>query len=507
MDPGVTIYRTATSQLGILAFNSGISDAHVYANGARLVGQSGIRGSTVRFIGATRCTLHDAWIDSSGSNIHDGAYFGTDTNVSPHYPATDCAIYRGRITDAQRNGVSLVGANRCLIDGVEISGTTGAPGRGVDVEANNHDDVVAENIIRNCWVHDNENAGIGVSFGWRTWIENNLCEGNDRGISVASGANTRNEDFYRPNIDVMGVSAFDTVNGWITVGGDLELLPIGLNVQIAAPNGHDLPSGMVTTAYAVCEHQGTDQIRIGISPENNVETSWGDAGNGTGNADPNLSDYRMNVYGGEGQSDDSVVINNRCFNNVREGIYAALLGSIRIEGNELRNNVTGATEIHQIQVLYCHKPIVIHNQIVCDYDTDTSRGITISRAYGAIVYGNEIRGTGQCGIMISGSSYTRLTDNLVQNTGKAGGSPLDDDSSCIRVTTCAGVLLRGNVCRHDESYGTVLYGIRLDAQTDDCSLVDNMCVRAGPDVAGSISLSGSGHVHSNNRRYDGTIYT
>lgn len=471
------------------------SDIHVYANGAKFDSSATPTGSsnhTISFLGATRCTLRDAWVFSAPDNTKDGVYFGLGNSE-----CRDCGVIGGKIEASKRNGISAVAQISCYAIGVEIFDVTGSPGWGVDVEANNHSYENRQFLVRGCRIHDCQNAGIGVSFGDQSIIENNECYDNGtNGISVGSGGNTRSSNFWRANVDVMGVSAFDQANGWITVGGDLNLLPIGMPVQISPQNGESNPGGLSTNVYVVCEHNGATQIRVGAAVEESVITSFSGAETGTGNTDPSLSDYILNVYGGEGQSNRSRVIGNTCYRNGSNGIYVALTDHTIVDGNKCFNN----TE-EQMYLESAFRSTVINNE--CWSDTPVNyAGILMVRCHKSKIDNNDCYNIGYVGLNIVACSYAKITDNTADNCGENGTGVT---SANMRLASSARVKFSGNSARNAESYGATSYGLYTSDLTV-CHFTDNIFRNAGPDNANSFVIGEAGHFFSNNVKYDGTEY-
>ncbi len=505
MGSGVTLLGASTAAY-ILKFVS-VSDSHIYANGALLDGDTlndTTGGHNVYFNGATRCTIQDARVKGKSRATKDGVYFGIQGTT----PNTDCGIYGGEIWNSGRNGISIIGGIRCVVDGVSIHDIdTSSPRSGVDIEANNHTHGNTGNVIRNCHIYDIGDTGVNHSFGDRTLIENNhihdigsVEEGD--GIVMGIGGNALNDGYYRSNIDVAGISAFDNATGWITVGCSLDLVPIGLCVQIGSRTSESVPTEIPSTTATVVEHNSTNQIRVGTSIGYNAITSFTSGYTGTGDTDPAVSDWHMNIYGGQKDSTGQRCIarGNRIHDCNRYGIYTAQTSMSVIENNEVYD-----CGENPIRCLYTYKARVENNDVnYYDLTPVNYVGIWVTGSSFAQVAGNNVANVGACGIEVSSASFSTVTDNVVYNCGELGTS---DKSSLISIGSSVSLVCKGNVGRHSESYTTPSYGLRIDSLNANCLFAENVFVKGGPDNAGSISYASTNdNFYSNNLKYDGTLF-
>lgn len=402
IEPGTSFIR-GSSPYSLLDMQN-ISDTHIAANGAIFDATLGASQTShnVKMLGTVRCTLADADIRYT-KGAKDCVYIGLGEKE-----CYESKIIGGSILNGGRNGVSIIAGIRCVIDGVDISGSnvTG-PGAGVDLEANNHEYMNIDNEVINCSLHNNR-YGVLTSFGERTVIRNNDAYDNSHaGIGVTSSGNTRKFGIARTNIDLMGIVSFDPATNSIEVGGELARIPPGTPVTLSPRNGAVLPTGISSGGYAVVEHGPGNTIKIGDAVGVNVRKFF-DTGSGNLNASSDLSDIVLSVKGAAGQSDRPIVTQNRCYRNGREGIYGAFVSHAAIYENECYENAG-----YQIRMLYCYKPTVRDNII---RDGLTTGGAAMSVCHGSDFSGNKIENVNGYGVLFSGVSDSVLADNVVINS-------------------------------------------------------------------------------------------
>lgn len=320
IDPGSIFYRNF-SPYPVLDLDN-VDDVIVDANGSIFDGyQSAAQAShTVRMLGTRNVEIREPHIQGAHSS-KDGCYIGLGSN--------ECyrsGIKGGQIIDAQRNGASIVAGIRCFIEDMAIANVTGSPGAGVDVEANNHEYVNLENIIRGNDISNTRNAAL-VSFGDRTLIDGNHLHHNSlRGVYATSGGATRKVGVRRKHYDAMGVVGFDRQTGFIQISGDHSLVQPGTFVYLKVQNNAVLPGRLKAIMYEV-----TGVNTAGIQVNN--KTYFTSEAVGSFDPDPDLSDFFLETFGKHGQSYGTRIINNNCHDNDKEDIRVNISAGVEVINN------------------------------------------------------------------------------------------------------------------------------------------------------------------------------
>ena len=491
MDPGVTLTQKAGATS--IFWLQDINDTHIYANGAIFEGSATGAYHVVTFTGAKRCSINNANITGAGVNM-DGIYVGQGASGDP---SEDVIIFGGSVANAKRNGISVVAGLRTIIDGVEIYGTTGSPGSGIDVEANNYDRV-SDTLIQNCICRNNARSGIINSFGYRTTLRRNVCYSNgDYGIVSTIGGVSFDDAVARSNVDIRGVSAFDTVTGRISVGGDLETLPVGMNVYFSTRNGATLPGGLSGNINTVCAHVSgsTTDIKVGLVFDTQVVNSFSSAATGTLNADPALSDIRMTCYGVAGQSSALTVNENICYSNGLDGIRVTTSRDVRIVENKVYNNSR--------RQLYCdYTSNVVIDKNTAYQETQTNyAGILVYYCAFSQVTQNYVYETGGVGIDFIACGYSVLSGNVVYNCGRLASSTLN---SLFYLQDLSRSRIENNTGYSSEDY-TGTYGMYTSAVANS-QFIGNVLKNGGSSNANSFVLSGTTNYTLRNIQYDGTTW-
>lgn len=494
MESGVILQAASDANYIFRFFEA--SDSHVYANGALFDGDTlnpSTGGHNIYFNGCTRCTLRDARVKGQSRATKDGIYMGTQGLVEN----IDCGVIGGEVWDSGRNGISMIGGFRCYVDGTEIHDIdTAAPRAGIDMEANPSADYRnTKNKITNCHVYNCGGGGIQTTFGDRSVVEKNDVHDNFRGINMSGQS------------DNVGVESFDSATGWITIGESLVNVQVGMVVSFYATGaGNSTPSDMLSTGYIVQDHNGTDQIRVARALDYQIATSWAGDEVGTGNKDISLSDFGMNLFvidneSNVGSGEYSIVRGNWIYDNEEDGVYSAICARTMVENNEIWDNGTS-----QIRMLSVYESKIKGNTIdIRDITPPATFGINITLSTFSEISGNTVSNTGYAGIRVATSSYSRVRNNKVYNCGDQGAN---DDSALYQFNSSIGLVVEGNVGRTSSPYGaTINYGMRIDQYCASCVISGNIMIGAGPDNAGSISYaSTNNNFYSNNVKYDGTLY-
>lgn len=490
-EPGC-VFNIVTGGSSLFRWNG--SDSHLFANGATFNSSATATSHTLYLDGATRCTINDANVVGSGGTGDDGIYFGGAT------PCYSCVVRGGSVTNALRNGISVVDAYDCVIDGVEVSGTTGSPGAGIDIEANFYGKV--RNItIQNCVVHDNIKNGIVNVFGEELYIRNNrVYDNGTNGIAVAAAGNQFDLDKIRTQ-DVRGVSAFDTVTGTITANAVSQDSDLGVSVGdiivfVQADPAGTLPADLsFGTRYVVTEKSsgGNNGIKIGTAYEYGEFTSFADAGAGTLTLDPQTSDILMYCYS-PGQSSEIYIEDNIIYGNTNSEINISTSVNVTVRDNICRHD--DVTE-PAIKCQYTRDVYLENNTVEMDIaGANQSTGISISTCSEVKTKGNKVREATGEGITISGCSRARLIDDELYNCGRTS-------TRAMRLQLGDGAKV-SPIIRQDTK-STVTYGIRLESTTTNCLVTGADCYTAGTSNANSISDVGTGNRLVDSRLNDGTF--
>lgn len=495
MDPGV-ILKMKVNGIALLRYSC-IDDTHVYCNGATLDAVSNVSASTssvVYFESAVRCSIQKPNIQ--GSKVDkDCIYVGE--GGTRNTPCEDVEIIGpGRCANPGRNGISVVSGKRTLIRKMECYGaTTAAPFSGIDVEANQYDDV-DQTTIEYCNVHNNQSNGIVVVFGDRTRIlYNHVHDNTGSGIASGAGGTQFNAGVYRSNVDVRGVVSFDTVTGQVTVGGNVDTLPVGSLINFGITGGAAVPVTYQSSAYwIVAAHVpgSSNKVILGSSVDYDVKTTLSDAGSGTMNADPTLSQITMRCFV-EGQCSNIDVIGNRVHNNGTHDLDFGTSVNVHVQGNDVTYTGSGGSAA---RLQYSRGVKLIDNKLRCT--TGSNMGLSISSCPYTVTDRNYIEGFDSRAIALTNSSYSELGRDRAVNCGSVGGEMVKvDQGAGHKVST---------ICRNDEDYVST-FGIAFGGTVTNTEVAKAICKNAGNSNTNSISIgAGAGNRIVDSIQYDGTYW-
>lgn len=468
---------------------SNVENVHVLANGARLdaTASDATPSHTVYFDSARNCSIRDANVYGAPRN-KDCIYVGGDKG-----PSEDVLILGGTCVGAQRNGISVVCGLRTIIDGVEISGTTGAPGAGIDVEGNVYGEA-RKTEIRNCRIHDNQTFGVVVVFGDGVKIHHNTVFDNLEGIAAAAGGAQFRPGVYRPNVDVRGVARFDVTTGRVLVGGEMDTLPIGTLVLFATSKEGAVPATLRGSArWVVNDIRRTErgvEVLLGAGMNHDVKSQLSDPGSGQMSLDPGVSAVRM-ICLVEGQSSDIEIYGNSVYGNRRRGIYVATSVDVVIRDNRVRHAGTQGA----LQVSYVRGAQLRRNTVEHEESPGGTSGILIASSSQVATSMNAISGFPDSGIDLSASSDAQLDGDTVTNCGTRNG-----DS--VRLRYASGLQVSRLRVSNDKGHPAT-YGVRAEAVTRSTfSEID--ATSAGNSNANSIHVGENRIVNSRSR--DGARY-
>lgn len=471
-----------------LRANNGIVD------GADLPGTTAFT-HTISFLGAKRVTVEGLnVINASGGTGKDCYYLGLGT---ANAKCEDILLVGGSATYALRNNISVVGAVRTIIRNMEIAFATGAPGAGIDVEANFYGYVDGV-LVDNCHIHSNANAGVLQVFGSNTRIKGGRIHDNGTyGVATASGGTQFDEAVYRPNIDIIAVTGSDNAAGVILVG-DRTNLPVGMVLNIQLRNGATAPSEISTGYWVISRHVGTHGIVLGASIDFSEVTTFSAGFTGTLTSDPATSDVRIRAIA-DGQSDGFDIEGAEIYNNGTQGLFLAGSGSHYIYGCKIYDNGS-----NQVQISYTRSVTMLYNEL---YQTGASSnnnsGVSFATGSGILLIAHnnihDIRGKA-----INGASWTDvdIDQNTIDNCGKYEDS---SGKAGINLEALKGFKVTNNRVMQDLDNTTTLFGIYLSNTAINGLVSGNNCTNAGTTNANSIYSTSPSNTVTNNIQRDGTL--
>lgn len=465
-------------------------NVHIFANGARLDGTApdASPSHTVYFDSSRNCSIRDANVVGAGAR-KDCIYVGEGNQG----PSQDVLILGGSCVGSNRNGISVVSGLRTVIDGVEIQGTTGAPGAGIDVEANEYDRAL-ETEIRNCRIHGNQSFGIVVVFGHGVKIHHNVVYDNQDGIGTGAGGVQYKPGVYRRNVDVRGVARFDPASGRILVGGRGDSLPVGTIVLFTSRNGANVPATFRGSSRwivnEVVDRGSSIEVVLAVAQDHGVLTQLSDAGSGRMNSDPDQSDIWM-LCQVEGQCSKVEIYQNRIYGNRRRGMSIGTGVDFSIRDNDI---VHGGT-MSAMQVSYMRRTELRNNVVQHDGSSGGTSGIVVGACSSLTSKGNRVTGFPDSGLDLARSSGMTSEDDTVVNSGTKSGV-------AVRMRYASGMKVSGLKVRTDDKH-PVTYGVQTEAVTDSTfSGVD--ATGTGSNNANSISVGRN--VVLNSRLRDGSVH-
>lgn len=466
---GVTLAK-APNTAGVL-YMQDCEGVRILGNGAKVDGNdyqpTTAKGHTIYANGTTDCTLSGLIVDGATEG-KDCLYVGLGAKPNERLRISDC-----RFLHARRNGISVVAGFDTLIEDCEAAYALGAPGAGIDIEANRYGHV-SGTTVRRVRAHHNGGAGILSIFGVGTRVEN--CHSHDNGtygFAASSGGYQFAEGVYRPNVDVIGVSGFDTATGVIFVGAQP---PVGTPVNFWLLNGATKPAEYTQSYYMVSRHVGTDGIILARSVRNNEITSFANPVSGVMHADPAQSNIRLRAFV-EGQSDRLEVIGGRYCNNATQGIFVGGAGRFRVQGSEVSDN--GG---NQVQVSYTRDGELDRLQV----SGGPRMGISATSGGGKLVISNcNVERTAWRGIAVSEWTGAELDRNSVYDCGAY-------DPSSAKAGIHASAILRPTVTRNRVSQPaantTTLFGIYAEGTAINGTFTGNDLTGGGTTPANALRV-------------------
>lgn len=502
IDPGTVI----TSKSGVTrVFQIQADNIHIYAYGAQTV-MDGSQNSHNVYINypASNCSVRGLHAIGSGSSGDDCYYIGGNpaaNQLPTNIQLIDC-IGEG-LGAGTRNGLSVVACDGYLIENCEFFNCLGAPGAGIDLEANlfNADGTSAlkRGILRRNRCHSNLSGIAGVFFDDCIAEENQCYNNTNDGIATASGGTQFDFGVYRPG-DVLGVSSFDLATGFITVSGagllttDYGIGP-GTVVNKRSRNGGTWPAELPASYYIVTE-VSADQLsfKLGTANDYGEITSFAGGGTGTLSVDPQLADRYFAVHR-EGQNSNFTLRRNKVWGN---GTTTSQIKLAQGVNYKIDDNDVVATGNGGISVAYSQGVRAFDNKATYDgVDTVGYKGLSIGICSDVKTGRNRLTNFGAEGLTGDGSWLECVDDDIVNCGYDIGRSTLFERGHSM---------LLSPIIRNDEQHVPLGNGLTVESTVSN-SLVDNArCKDAGTTNATSISIvSTSTKVH-NSIVKDGTFY-
>lgn len=497
IDGGVTIRKKVNGTRVFLFSN--VSDVFVYANGATLDGQTSADSAsshTIYFDTATRCGLFDANVLGAGLNAslqgRDCIYIGGDSGT----PSSYITVRGGSCANAKRNGISVVSGKHILVDGVEIYGTTGNPGAGIDIEANNFDKIEHVEVTR-CKIHDNLTWGIVNVWGSHVHVhDNEIFDNGDAGFAASVGGAQFDASVVRSDVDIRAVTAVNSATGEFTItsGADLE---VGTIVTLMTRGAGVRPSG-ATSGNCFVYSKSADNTKIILSQNGySGVVSYASAGSGTLTSDPTTSELYFRCYV-PGQSDHIDIHNNRCYGNGQVRGQIDILSSVNV--SVWANELDAVVDKSGISFTYCRNVTAKENEIKGDISSTsaTARGIHFGICTRGSTARNEIKNFSGPGLNYSGHMLPgTLADDNITNCGK-------NATYMVQLDNVKKAKLRGTRLRLDPAYPTT-YGVIFNSNVAMSFLEQVDAEGAGNSNVNSLLLSGTGNKKINCIQYDGTL--
>lgn len=492
-EPSVKLRKKLNGSM-LLSLND-VENVTIRANGATFDG-SDLPGTTsfshtVYLFGARKCLLENLNVTgaATGGGGMDCLYLGDGSG-----PCEDIHVVGGSYTHAKRNNISVVSALRTNIEGVECAYATGSPGCGIDVEANNYGKAF-DTTIRNCHLHHNQNAGVVSTFGVRTRVID--CDIHDNGfygVAVSSGGAEFHETVYRPNLDVWGVVEFSPA-GVITLGGDVNHLPVGTVVSLQTRSGAVKPAEYTAPFYVVSRHAAPNGIVLGSSVGSGEVISLAGAGSGTFSADPTVAHTRLRAFVC-GQSDGALIQGNRIYRNGTRGVSLVGSGHHCVERNEIWNNGT-----HQIEVQYTSNIEIKDNHVfMVSPAPPKASGITVNMGGGYLeITGNRMEDLRRGGLQVVNWSGARVENNTLRDCGGVA-----NNYAAMWLQLLRNPRVVGNTVYQSELNTDTQYGIRAEVSCVDGVFQDNNCFKAGTSNARSVEIMSATNVCRGNTLRDGS---
>lgn len=469
MHGGVTLAK-APNTAGVLWMQD-CEGVRIIGNGAKVDGTdyqpTTAKGHTIYALGTIGCTL-DGLIVDGATDGKDCLYVGAGVK-----PNDRLHILRSKFLRAKRNCISVVAGWDTLVEDCETAHATGAPGAGVDVEANFYGHVARTRLLR---VHSHHNAGAGILsiFGTDTVTED--CDVHDNGtygLAGSSGGYQFAETVYRPNVDVIGVTGFDMATGTVFVAAQP---PIGTPVNFSVRNGAQRPPELSGSYYVISRHVGSNGVILGKSVRHSEVTLLSLPGAGVMSADPYESDIRLQAFV-KGQSDGLVVKGGRYHANGTQGLFVAGAGKLRFSDADVFDNGS-----NQVQISYTRDADVERLRV----SGGNHMGIAASAGGGRLRIADcEIDETGGRAVSVTEWTGAEVDRNTATN---CGARELSSAKAAFHFAACLRPVVTRNRAPQAGSNTTTLYGIYAEGSVENGTFTGNDLTGGGTTPANALRI-------------------
>ena len=469
MHGGVTLAK-APNTAGVLYMHD-CEGVRIIGNGAKVDGNDYVitsaKGHTLYALGTVDCTLSGLVVDGA-SDLKDGLYIGLGAKPNERLRVTDSKFMRAR-----RNGISVVAGFDTLIEDCETAYATGAPGAGVDIEANNYYHVSNTHCVR-VHAHHNAKAGLLSVFGTGSVFED--CESHDNGaygLGAGSGGYQFAETVYRPNVDMIGVTGFDMATGTVFVAAQP---PVGTPVNFSVRNGAQRPPELSGSYYVVSRHVGSNGIILGKSVRHSEVTALSLPGAGVMSADPYESDIRLQAFV-KGQSDGLVVKGGRYHANGTQGLFVSGAGKLRFSDADVFDNGS-----NQVQISYTRDADVERLRI----SGGNHMGIAASSGGGRLRIADcDIQKTGWRAISVAEWTGAEIDRN---STDDCGATESSSAKASIHVAACLRPSVTRNRVTQSTANTTTLFGIYAEGTATNGTFTGNDMTGAGTTAVNALRV-------------------
>ena len=469
MHGGVTLAK-APNTAGVLYLDN-CDGVRIIGNGAKVDGNdyapTSAKGHTIYALGTSDCFLSGLVVDGATEG-KDGLYIGLGAK-----PNERLRVSGSRFLRSKRNGISVVAGFDTMIEDCETAYASGAPGAGVDIEANFYGHV-ARTTLRRVHSHHNSGAGILSIFGTDTLATD--CDSHDNGaygLAASSGGYQFAETVYRQNVDMIGVTGFDTATGTVFVAAQP---PIGTPVNFSLRNGAQRPPELSGSYYVVSRHVGTNGIILGLSVRHSEVTAFSLPGAGVMSADPYQSDIRLRAFV-KGQSDGLEVRGGRYHNNAKQGLFGAGAGKLRFIGAEVSGNGS-----NQVQVSYIRDVEIERLRIF----GGNHMGIVANAGGGRLRIADcEIDETGGRAVSVAEWTGAEVDRNTASN---CAARELSSAKAAFHLAACVRPLVTRNRAPQAGSNTTTLYGIYAEGSVENGTFTGNDLTGAGTTAANALRI-------------------
>ncbi len=505
MSPETTLFLKATGSNIFRISRS--TDNHIKANGAWAVAPSDYSStsSTIYTEGIHSSSIKDLHVRYSGP-LRDCYYLGDGEGIDGFNGNKNLTISGGSAMYADRNNVSWIAyEGSCSHTGMEMAFATGSQlGLGMDVEANEYDQTDGRLLVSNNYVHDNGDGstvggGMAVLFGNNVNFIGNVIEDNTVfGLATNAGGTEFNEGVARKQ-DVRGVSDFSIADGWITLSDatddDSTAINEGDRVQFILENGATLPPEITGSSNRMCiaeVDRSGGRVRVSEYHQYDTITSFTDAGTGTLDLDPWVSDVRLNCSATGQVSNIQIESNSLARNGSQEIDVAQFSRDVDVTDNTARASIGG----NPLRFQYNQDCSLNENHLYVDRDSTGSEVVAnITACTRPSTLKNKLYNSRRRALNVSGVSEGSFVDDEaisgMQDT--AFRFEFGESAKFSGLLISDGGNLDAGLVAFSSVTISVFEGIRAKG--------------AATDNASSLTISSATNRQRNNLQFDGTFKT